>query len=69
MSAKFAKRVNMFSAEDNASCILVVLFWPKYCLGHPENYIFSYSTKRNLDPSIPKIYIYSLLKTEALLHT
>ena len=45
----------------------VLLFWPKYRLGHPEKYFFGLSKNIFfLDQSIPK-NIYLNLKTEALL--
>ena len=41
-------------------------FYPKHRLGHPENYLFWLSKKKNLVQSSQKI-CYVILKTEALL--
>ena len=48
-------------------CLLLTLvsFQPKYRLGHPVNYLFSSSEKKNVDESILWI-VYLILKTEAL---
>ena len=46
----------------------VLLFQPKYRLGHPENQLILLSKKKILDQSIQKTF-YLILKTEALTKT